>query len=117
MVFSTNVKEEVKRKIAEGLGVKEAENLGTYLGIPAMWGKKKTVAMAFLKEKVQEKVQHQKQQMLTHGGKDILIKAVASAIPMYIIGCFKVPKKCCEEMNAVMANFWQGQRKNESRIH
>ena len=57
-MFSTNVKEEVNRKIAEGLGVEEVENPGTYLGIPAMWGKKKTVAMAFLKEKVQEKVQH-----------------------------------------------------------
>ena len=58
MMFSTNVKEEVKRKIAEGLRVEEVENPETYLGIPAMWGKKKTVAMAFLKEKVQEKVQH-----------------------------------------------------------
>ena len=44
--------------------------------------------------------------MLTQGGKEILIKVVASAIPTYIMGRFKVPKKCCEEMNAVMANFW-----------
>ena len=41
MVFSTNVKDEVKKKIAEGLGVEVVENPGMYLGIPAMWGRKR----------------------------------------------------------------------------
>ena len=53
--------------------------------------------------------------MLTQGGKDILIKAVASAIPTYIMDRFKVPKKCCEEMNAVMANFWWGREKIKAK--
>ena len=52
MMFSANVEEDVKVEIAERLGVEVAENPGTYLGIPTMWGKTKTVAMAFLKEKV-----------------------------------------------------------------
>ena len=49
--------------------------------------------------------------MLTQGGKEILIKAVASAILTYIMGCFKVPRKCCEEMNAVTKNFWWGRKR------
>ena len=52
MMFSANVEEDVKVEILERLGVEVAENPGTYLGIPTMWGKTKTVAMAFLKEKV-----------------------------------------------------------------
>ena len=117
MMFSANVEEEVKVEIAERLGVEVAENPETYLGIPTMWGKTKTVAMAFLKEKVQEKVQYWKQQTLSPRGNEILIKAVASAIPTYIMGCYKIPKKGCDKMNAVMANFWWGQRNNEGRIH
>ena len=38
-------------------------------------------------------------------GKEILIKVVAYAIPTYIIDCFKVPKKCYEEMNSAVAKF------------
>ena len=30
-------------------------------------------------------------------GKEVLIKVVACVIPMYIMGCFKVPKKMLRE--------------------
>ena len=36
LIFSRNVKEEEKRKLIESLGVIEAENPKTYLGIPSM---------------------------------------------------------------------------------
>ena len=57
-MFSSNVNDELKRKIVDGLGVIVAENPGTYLGIPSLWGKTKVKAMAFLKEKVQGRTQH-----------------------------------------------------------
>ena len=117
MVFSTNAGEELRRRIADCVGMTVAANPGTYLGIPSMWGRTKVNVMNFLKERVQGKLQHWKQQALSQGGKEILIKAVACAIPTYIMGCFKVPKKVCEEMNKEVANFWWGQKEKERRIH
>ena len=42
-----------------------ADNPVMYLGIPSMWGKTKVATMAFLKKRVQGKLQHGKQQTLS----------------------------------------------------
>ena len=41
MVFSTNAREELKRRITDCVGMIVAANPGTYLGIPSMWGKRR----------------------------------------------------------------------------
>ena len=46
-----------------------------------------------------------KRGMLSQGGREILIKAVAYAIPIYTMQCFKVPKKVCDEINGAMVGF------------
>ncbi|KAF7831683.1 reverse transcriptase [Senna tora] len=50
-------------------------------------------------------------------GRETLIKAVASAIPIYPMACFKFPKAVCDDLNSVLAKFWWGQKREEGRIH
>ena len=85
-----------------------AENCGTYLGIPSFWGKTKRAAMGYIKEKILKKFTVLKRSLLSQGSRKVLIKAVACAIPIYTMQCFKVPKKVCDEINADMAGFWWG---------
>ena len=47
MVLFANVKDDLKKKIVERLGVVMAKKPRTYIGIPAMRGKTKTTSMAF----------------------------------------------------------------------
>ncbi|KAL6138515.1 hypothetical protein ACLB2K_063797 [Fragaria x ananassa] len=44
-------------------------------------------------------------------GKAILIKLVTFAIPTYPMSCFKLPVTLCREFDAMIANFWWGQKK------
>ena len=44
-------------------------------------------------ERIQELVNGWKERQLSYGGKEALIKAVAQAIPTYVMGVFKFPKK------------------------
>ena len=45
------------------------------------------------------------EKMLSEVGKEILLKAITMAMPMYAMSNFKFPVKLCKEINGMM-NFW-----------
>ncbi|XP_030924679.1 uncharacterized protein LOC115951656 [Quercus lobata] len=49
-------------------------------------------------------------------GREILIKAIAQATPMYTMNCFKLPDSLCNELNSLIRNFWWGQRERERKL-
>ena len=55
--------------------------------------------------------------MLSHAGKEVLIKVVAQSIPTYTMGVFLLPIKLCNELDALCARFWWGQTSDEQKIH
>ena len=57
-----------------------------------------------------------KEKMLSMGGKEILIKAVAQTIPIYTMSCFQLPNGLCDDLESMMRNFWWGQKDQETKI-
>lgn len=55
--------------------------------------------------------------MLSHTGKEVLIKAIAQAIPVYPMNILKFPAHLCKEMDSLFANFWWGQNNEAKKIH
>ena len=88
------------------MGIQAASNIDMYLGILSFWGKTRYNALEYVKNGVVEKLKGLKQQALSFGKKDVLIKAVAYAMPIYTMACIKFPKKLCDDINATIANFW-----------
>ena len=60
-------------------------------------GKIKQSTFNDIKEKLGRKLSGWKEKMLSKVGKEILIKAVALAIPTYTMSCFKLPDTLCDE--------------------
>jgi hypothetical protein len=50
-------------------------------------------------------------------GKEVLIKAVAQAVPNYTMSCYKLPDGCCQEIEALLARFWWGSKDEKRKIH
>jgi hypothetical protein len=51
------------------------------------------------------------------GGKEILLKAVAQAIPSYAMSVFKLPKGICKAIAAAIARFWWGEKEGKKAMH
>ncbi|KAK2647929.1 hypothetical protein Ddye_015418 [Dipteronia dyeriana] len=57
-----------------------------------------------IKEHVWKSVHGWKENLLSVGGKEILIKAVTQAIPTYVINIFQLTKGLCKELNAMISS-------------
>lgn len=55
--------------------------------------------------------------MLSRPGKETLIKAVAQAIPTYMMSIFKIPDGLIDEIHAMLARFWWGSNDNSRKMH
>lgn len=76
-----------------------------YLGLPEQFGRKKVELFQFLVEKVKERTKGWSNKFLSQGGKEVLLKAIAIAMPVYTMNVFKIPKGICEDIERVMANY------------
>ena len=77
-----------------------------YLGLPLIIGKSKVEIFEEINEMVEKKLSGWKKKILSVGGREILIKAVAQAIPTYTMSCFQIPKSLCDEIGGMMRKFW-----------
>ncbi|XP_068340019.1 uncharacterized protein [Pyrus communis] len=115
--FGANVPKVIADQMGSALGMAVVNNPGTYLGVPAIWGRSKQRGLAYVKGRIMEKLQGWKQSTLSRAGKEVLIKAVIQAIPAYPMCIFKFPAGVCREMDALVAGFWWGCKEGASKIH
>ncbi|VVA41757.1 PREDICTED: reverse mRNAase [Prunus dulcis] len=57
------------------------------------------------------------EQFLSQAGKEILIKAVAMAMPNYAMSCFKLLVSLCKEIEKDIARYWWHNNKAQKGIH
>ena len=94
--FSKAVKEKIKAKISNFLQVPEVREYEKYLGLLAVVGRNRKASLNFIKERVWSKLQGWKEKLLSKAGREILLKAVVQAIPIFAMGCFKLPVGLCD---------------------
>ena len=107
--FSANTPEEKKIETLDILGPMQDSCHSKYLGRPSIIGKSKIEVFAEIKERVGRKLSGWKEKILSIGGREILIKAVAQVVPTYTMSCFQLPKGLCDEIESMMRKFWWGQ--------
>lgn len=115
--FSKAVNEERKEEISNLLGVEEVKEYEKYLGLPAVVGKNRRASLNCIKERVWNKLQRWKEQLLSQVGREVLLKAMVQAIPTIAMSCFKLPMGFCHDIEMMKRKFWWGQRREQRKIH
>ena len=76
-----------------------------YLGMPTDVGQSKNGVFKYLRDRVWEKVKGWMQKLLSAAGKEILIKSVAQAIPVFSMACFRLPRGLCDNITSIIRQF------------
>jgi hypothetical protein len=117
ILFSKHVKQETRDSIHQILHMQRVDHFSKYLGLPTQIGKAKTQVFQFIQDKIWKKLKGWKEKNLSFAGRATLIKAVAQAIPTYIMSNFLLPKGLCDQMESQICNFWWGSNVDKKKIH
>lgn len=96
IMFSKNSKAPHKARMMTVLDIKsEARNEKSH-GLAIYMGRPKSKTFTYLKDRVWKRIQGWKEKLLSKSRKEVLIKAIAQAIPTYGMSCFDLTKSLCD---------------------
>jgi len=117
ITFGEKVDEQLKGTIRTCLGIFTEGGAGTYLGLPECFSGSKVDMLHYLKDRLKEKLDVWFTRCLSQGGKEVLLKSVALAMPVFAMSCFKLPITTCENLESAMASFWWDSCDHSRKIH
>lgn len=79
---------------------------GKYLGLPGQFGKSKVKYFDGMVKHIKIQTTQWHNQSLSLTGKEVLIKSVLQAKHVFSMSCFLLPKTTCDEINAILSEFW-----------
>ena len=114
--FSHNTPSTTRTLLANSMNINHIGAQDKYLDLPSTVSKSKKASFSMIKEKVRKRIQGWKRNLLSSGGRHILLKAVGEAIPIYTLSCFKLPDGLISEIHSLLSQFWWGQKGSERRM-
>lgn len=88
ITFSAKTPPEVKLRTTKALGINVEGGNGKYLGLPELFGRKKRDIFASILDRIRQKINSWTTRFLSGAGKQVLLKAVLTAMPSYAMSCF-----------------------------
>jgi hypothetical protein len=82
-----------------------------------LWARIEVTIFFILWKRIIQRINGWKEKLLSIGGKEILLKAVAQAIPVYAMSVFQIPKGVCKLMMDAISQFWWGDDDNSNKMH
>lgn len=117
IMFSKNTGVCSKNQVKRGLGIANEAWNEKYLELPVHVGRSRKKAFGYIKDRLWGRLQGYMEKLLNKTGREVLVKAVAEAIPTYAMSVFYLTREFCDELSALIGRFWWSQQDNESKIH
>ncbi|KAL0863670.1 hypothetical protein Bca101_042788 [Brassica carinata] len=117
IIFGKGVQEGEKNRVKHLLGIETEGGMEKYLGLPAIMKGSKVKLFSYLKERINKKTSGWHAKNLSQGGKEVLLKAVASALPVLPMSVYQIPKTVISGLSSEMARFWWDGMEFKRKIH
>lgn len=98
ITFSLNSSTDTKQMAFSTLSINHTVLCEAYLGLPAFTDRNRRLIFEGVKQRVWRKLQGWKRKLFSAGGREVLIKAVAQAIPTYTMSLFRLPISLCNQI-------------------
>lgn len=115
--FGVNIADEDKTKLKEILEIEKEGGTSKYLGLPECFSGSKIELLSYLKERTHCRLYSWYLRRLSQGGKEVLLKSTASALPVFPMSVFKLPETLIKNLNSLMAGFWWSSEPHLKKIH
>lgn len=117
ITYGADIDPVMKRLLSEILEIESEGGAGTYLGLPECFSGSKQQLLAFIGEKLNKRLSGWYAKTLSLGGKEVLLKSIAMALPVYAMSCFRLTKHHCQKIMSAMAEFWWNECSEKRKIH
>jgi hypothetical protein len=108
LLMNENCDQQNADQVRLTLGVEKLDFEAKYLGLPTPYGRVRRGLFQPLEERFHKRMVAWKEKFLSAAGKEVLIKSVAQALPIYVMSVFKLPLTLCDELMKQIRAFWWG---------
>ncbi|XP_010481092.1 PREDICTED: uncharacterized protein LOC104759918 [Camelina sativa] len=115
--FGHLVPEKIRTEVHSTLGITNIGGMGSYLGLPESLGGSKTKVFSFVRDRLQIRTTGWTAKLLSKGGKEVMIKSVATAVPTFVMSCYRIPKTITSKLTSAVANFWWSSNGQTGGMH
>ncbi|XP_010462868.1 PREDICTED: uncharacterized protein LOC109125019 [Camelina sativa] len=106
IMFGKKVPTEIRDQLKSVIGITKEGGMGSYLGIPESLQGSKNKVFGYVKDRLDDRVNGWNAKLLSKGGKEIMIKSVALALPTHVMSCYKLPQELTSKLTSAISTFW-----------
>jgi hypothetical protein len=117
ILFSVACPQGTQDTIRTILQVERDQFEAKYLGLPTPDGRMNRGKFESLQSRLSKRLIEWGDGLLAQSAREILIKAIAQAIPTYVMGVFKLPFSVCDDLTKLIRNYWWGAERGKRRTH
>jgi hypothetical protein len=103
--FSPNTNVDVRVEMCNTLNIDTEALSDKYLGLPTLVGPDQIDCFMHVVERIMQRIKGWMENMLSIGGKEILLKEIAQSILVYAMYVFLLPKNVCNKITDVISQF------------
>jgi hypothetical protein len=115
--FGDSCAQEIREQVKRVLSVEQEAFDSKYLGLPTPHGRMDKGKFESLRSSLAKSLMEWGDNHLTQAAKEVFIKSIAQALPVYIMGIFKLPFGLCDELTKMIRNYWWGEDNGKRKTH